>query len=129
MWKTILKKLGLCTSLVVGLALPSMANTLPSHDFNPDRDTRNHRESSDDVTNPSANSGDSLFRPGRHNSFQSDDNNDNDDVVLPPTTNDLSGPLAENPLVPDAPADQVPEPGTIMLVAPAVIGLFKKFRR
>lgn len=123
MRNTSLEKLELI-ALVVGLALPSMADSLPSNGFSPDRDSRYHRDStdlSDSVTSNNAGyTGDSQFRPGRGSSFN---------VVLnvSPPANDESGPLADNPL--DAPADQVPEPSTLLLLGPAVIGVLRKLQR
>ena len=129
MRNTFLEKLGLLVLLVVGLALPSLANTISSQGFSPDRGSRSHHDSSDDIQNsegPGINtlSGDTHFRPSRYSTFNS---TQDDDVVIPPTLN-TNGPLADNPLAPDVPADPVPEPSTIMFLAPAAIGLFKKFR-
>jgi hypothetical protein len=123
---TLLHKLGMAALLIGGLALPCMANTLPSSQFSPDRDARFHRDSSDDVQSiDSQVSGGNLFRPSRHSSF---DLLQDDDVVIP-NTNDLDAPNANNPPPPDAPTEPVPEPGTVLLMAPATLGLWTKFRR
>ena len=120
---------GLLLALV--LTLPLAANTLPVQQFTPDRDGRSHRYTDldsqqfvNDNHNVIQNSGGGdLFRPGRNGSL----NNVDDNVNLPPNEDDER--TANNPAAPDVPADQVPEPSTLLLVAPAALGFLRKFRR
>jgi hypothetical protein len=124
---TSVRTLGLSALLLVGLALPAVANTLHHHEFSPDRDSRYIRDTSPDIQNPdSSHEGGSMFRPGRHNSFNIIQ--DDDDVVVPPDGNPDTISQAD-PTVPDVPTEPVPEPGTMLLMAPAALGLWKKFRR
>ncbi len=116
---------------MAGMSLPLLADIVPSHQITPDRGGRSHRELPDDSqhfvnnqNNVIQNSGGDLFRPGR-NSFVNV--NVDDDVELP--SNDAGVVTAANPLAPDAPVDPVPEPGTFLLIAPAALGLLKRFRR
>ena len=108
--------------------MPALANTLRQNEFSPDRDERYHRDISDDFQNDEGQNSDgpsssgSLFRPGRHNSFST--TQDDGDIDIP---ND-GGPISQDPPVPNAPTEPVPEPGTMLLMAPAVLGLWKKFR-
>jgi hypothetical protein len=120
---------GLLVALVV--SLPMSANTLPVHMI-PDRDGRSHRytdpdsqQSGNDKNNIIQNSGGDLFRPGRNSLVNL--NVTDDDVELP--SNEVDVKTANSPAAPDVPTDQVPEPATLLLVAPAALGLLKKFRR
>jgi len=109
------------------LTLSSAANTLPVQ-FNPDRDGRTHRYTESDPpqfvndrNNVIQNSGGDQFRPGRNSSF-----NLNDDMDLPSNEGDVR--TANNPAAPDVPTE-VPEPSTLLLMAPAALGFLRKFRR
>jgi hypothetical protein len=118
---------GLLVALL--LALPVAANTLPVQQFTPDRDGRSHRyvetdsqQAVNDLDDVIQNSGEgSLFRPSRNSLFSLND------VELP--SNDGNVKTANNLTAPDAPTEPVPEPGTLLLIAPAALGVLQKIRR
>ena len=120
--------------LVVGMSLsllfilPATADSMQSHQFTPDREGRSHTGMALGSEEHDGNvfecpPGNFQFRPGRPVFMQMI----NDDVNLPPQDTDV--PTANNPLVPDVPTAPVPEPGTLLLIAPAALGLLNKFRR
>lgn len=117
--------------LSIMVALPLAADTLSCHQFNPDRDGRTQRfipgdfEDSDlnTVENPTfPGPGGFFFRPDRVITF-----GQVEEIELPIYPTDPK--TANNPTLPDTPTAPVPEPGTLLLIAPAVLGVLKKIRR